>query len=64
MSVTGKTLGIVAIGLVGIVVYLLAYVTGVLGIASVAGAFIYVGLALTVVLGIIVLALCFSKTVE
>ncbi|SDG96687.1 hypothetical protein [Roseospirillum parvum] len=64
MSVTARTLGTVAVGLVGLFVYLAAYVTGVYGITAVASVFVWVGLVLTAVFLLVILALCTGRTVE
>lgn len=54
MSVTGKTLGVVLIGLVGLLVYLGVYVAGAYAQAS--------GLALTIAQGAIMLGLFLTAT--
>lgn len=66
MSVTGKTLGVVAIGLVGLLVYLSLYVAGAyasvsgLGLAVAQGAIIF-GLVGTAALMVIVLVLTAAR---
>jgi uncharacterized membrane protein YuzA (DUF378 family) len=57
MSVTGKTLGIILIGLVGLLAYDGVYIASALGVASVAYAATYVGVALTAVMLLIVVTL-------
>jgi|CEGD01.1.fsa_nt_gi hypothetical protein len=61
MSVTGKTLGIVLIGLVGLLTYVGIYISGALGLASVAYAASYVGVALTATMLIVVVILATSQ---
>lgn len=56
MSDTAKTLGIVLIGLVGLLVYLAFYLTGAFAPVA-AGAIVYIGLALTALLLVVVVTL-------
>lgn len=64
MSVTARTLGVVAVGLIGLVTYLVSYVSGVYGVTAVASVFVWVGLVLTAVFMLVILALCTARTVE
>jgi len=62
MSVTGKTLGIVLIGLVGLLVYLAVYIGSVFGIGAVAAGATYVGLILTAVLFVVITILTSGRS--
>jgi hypothetical protein len=61
MSVTAKTLGIVLIGLVGLLTYVGIYVSGALGLDSVAYAASYLGVALTFTMLVVVVILATSQ---
>lgn len=54
MSVTGKTLGVILIGLVGLLAYVGVYVSGALGLTAVSYAASYVGVALTATMLVVV----------
>lgn len=56
MSDTAKTFGIILIGLVGLLLYVGFYLTGVF-LPVIAGGIVYVGLALTALLLVIVVTL-------
>ncbi|GAB3126038.1 hypothetical protein [Novispirillum itersonii] len=60
MSVTGKTLGIVLIGLVGLLVYLGIYIGSVYGL-GIAHSVIYFGLAMTAIMLLVTTALASGK---
>lgn len=61
MSVTGKTLGTVLVGLVGLLVYLAVYLGGVYGIAAITTTAIYAGLALTATMLVVVMLLTLGR---
>ncbi|GAB3454553.1 hypothetical protein [Insolitispirillum peregrinum] len=54
MSVTGKTLGIVLVGLIGLLSYVGVYVSGAIGLHGVAYAASYLGVALTFTMLVVV----------
>lgn len=54
MSVTGKTLGVILIGLIGLLCYVGVYVSGALGLNAVSYAASYVGVALTFTMLVVV----------
>lgn len=60
MSVTGKTLGIVLIGLVGLLVYLSIYIGSAYGV-GIAHAMIYFGLVMTAVMLLVTTALASGR---
>lgn len=60
MSVTGKTLGVVLIGLVGLLVYLAIYIGSVFGL-GIAHATVYFGLLMTAVLLVVTMVLAAGR---